>query len=87
MHCKWDLGFRTSQKHSSDENQKQAWKSVTCYRQVDSNPSESNHPVLFLDAKEVHDHQDDGDQDVDEWQRVEELSGDKKRCKDIQNVL
>ena len=87
LHCKWHLGFRKSQKHSSDENQKQARKGLTSNSQVNSNPSESNNPILFLDAKEVHDHQDDGNQDVDEWQRVEELSGDKKRCKEIKDVL
>ncbi len=39
---------------------------LTSNSQVDSNPPEGNNTVLLLDAKEVHDHQDDGDQDVDE---------------------
>jgi len=62
-------------------------KKFTCNRQIDSNPSQSYDPVLLLDAKEVHDHQDDCDQDVDEWQGVEELSGNKKCCKEIKYVF
>ena len=69
------------------EKQIKARKNLTCNGQVDSNPSESNDPVLFLDAKQVHDHQDDGDQDVDERQRVEELCGDKECCKEKRDKM
>ena len=47
--------------------------------EIDANPSQGDNPVVVLDAEHVHDHQDDGNQDVDEGQRVEKL-GRHKKC-------
>ena len=52
---------------------------LTTDSEIDANPPQSDHPVVVLNAEQVHHHQDDGDQDVDERERVEKLGGDEKR--------
>ena len=52
---------------------------LTTDSEIDANPPQSDHSVVVLNAEQVHHHQDDGDQDVDERERVEKLGGDEKR--------